>query len=331
MIFKTPWLLIFIPVALGLMMGIRIRQKPLAVRLPSRRLAEGLPRTWRTYAGHVLVLLKGLGVTLLIVALAGPRGFLEETRLLTEGIDIVLSVDVSLSMMAMDFNLQGKPATRLEAVKNVIQEFIKGRLHDRIGMVAYAAKAYTVSPLTLDHAWLLSQIDRIDYGLIEDGTAVGYGLTTAVARLRDSKAKSKVVILLTDGVNNVDKPDPLTAAKAAQALGVKVYTIGAGSDGIVPIKVKDQYGRVFYERGEVELDEETLKSIADITGARYFEAADTQALKQVYAAIDTLEKTEFEEFAYKEYKELFPFFVCVGLAVLLLELLLSHTFLMRIP
>jgi Ca-activated chloride channel family protein len=331
MIFKNPWLLFFIPLALGLMMAIRLHQKSRAVRLPSRRLVEGLPPTWRTYAAYILSVLKAGSVVLLITALAGPRAFLEETHFRTEGIDIVLAVDISASMMAMDFQLQGKPTTRLEAVKNAIQEFVTQRTDDRICMVAYAAKAYTVSPLTLDHAWLHQQIDRIEYGLIEDGTAVGYGITAAMARLRNSEAKSKVVILLTDGVNNVPRPDPITAAKAANALGVKIYTIGAGSDGVVPIKVKDQYGRVFYQRAMVELDEQMLQNIADITGGRYFEAADTRALKEVYAQIDTLEKTEFEEFSYKEYKELFPFFVWSGLGALLLELILSHTILIRIP
>jgi Ca-activated chloride channel family protein len=249
----------------------------------------------------------------------------------TEGIDIVLAVDVSGSMLAMDFKVNDKPVDRISVVKQVVKEFIAARPNDRIGMVAFAGRAYVASPLTLDHDWLECNLDRIKVGLIEDGTALGSGLGTAVNRLRNPKANSRVVVLLTDGVNNVWKVQPLDAAKAAKEFRVRVYTVGAGTQGVAPMPVMMGGRIVGYQPMQVEIDEALLTKIAEETGGRYFRATDTESLREIYRQIDKLEKREIEPVKYEDWRELFPWFLVPGIGCLLLVVALENTRLRRLP
>jgi Ca-activated chloride channel family protein len=295
--------------------------------------AQSLPSFWTTLGPATLLILRGVALVLLVIALARPQIGKSDSKVKTEGIDIVLAVDVSGSMQAMDFKLQGKETDRLTVVKHVVKEFINSRPNDRVGMVAFAGRAYVASPLTLDHDWLDRNLERIKVGLIEDGTAIGAGLGTAVNRLRDTKAKSKVIILLTDGVENVRKVPPLDAAKAAQQFGVRVYTIGAGTKGSAPMPVFDRASRrlLGYQQMLVEIDEELLKEVATMTGGQYFRATDTDSLRQIYEQIDKMEKREVETVRFEEWRELFPKFALPGLACLLVAVALENTRMRRIP
>jgi Ca-activated chloride channel family protein len=234
-------------------------------------------------------------------------------------------------MLAEDFKLGGQRQNRVEVVKSVVKDFIMGRSNDRIAIVAFAARAYMVCPLTLDYGWLLDNLERVKTGLVEDGTAIGAGIATSLNRLKDTKGKSKVIILLTDGRNNTGKISPLTAAEAARALKIKIYTIGAGSKGPVPYPVKDFFGNTVYQPVEIDIDEDTLIKIADITGGKYFRATDTESLRKIYKEIDSLEKTVIEEKGYLEYNELFNIFLILSLVFLLLDIILSNTILRKIP
>jgi Ca-activated chloride channel family protein len=220
---------------------------------------------------------------------------------------------------------------RIDIVKDAVRDFIKARSNDRIGLVTFAARAYTVCPLTLDYNWLLGNIDRIRAGMIEDGTAIGSGIASSLNRLKDTKAKSKVIVLLTDGRNNAGKISPLIAAEAASALKVKIYTIGAGSKGLVPYPVKDMFGRTVYQPVEADVDEATLTKIAEITGGKFFRATDAQSLKNIYKEIDQLEKSPIEYKGYLEYNEVFRSFRIPGLVFLLLEIVLTHTYFRKVP
>jgi len=205
------------------------------------------------------------------------------------------------------------------------------RQSDRIGMVAFAARAYTVCPLTLDYPWLISNLERVEIGAIEDGTAVGSAISSSLNRLKDTEAKAKVIVLLTDGVNNAGKISPLTAAEAAKALGVKIYTIGAGTKGLAPYPVRGLFGQKGYRNIKVEIDEKTLKKIARMSGGKYFRATDAKSLKNIYREIDALEKTPIEETGFQQYKELFSRLVVSALSLLMLEIFLSNTVLRRLP
>jgi Ca-activated chloride channel family protein len=293
--------------------------------------AQGARSVWARVGPPVLLGLRGLAVVALIGALARPQLGRSESRVKTEGIDIVLAVDVSGSMQALDFQLDGQPADRLTVVKNVVQDFVRTRGNDRIGMVAFARRAYVASPLTLDHDWLELNLGRIKIGLIEDGTALGAGLGTAVNRLRDSTAQSRVVVLLTDGVNNVHQVPPLEAAAAAKEFGVRVYTIGAGTKGLAPMPVYRGGQLAGYRNVPVEIDEELLREIAKRTGGQYYRATDTESLREIYRQIDQLEKRAIETVKYEEWRELFHWWLWPGLGCLLVAVLLEHTRLRRLP
>lgn len=331
MIFKDPWILLLVPPVLGLVILLKKRQKPTTLRFSSTHIVAPLKATWKIRMRPALYLLRLAALVLFFVALAGPRSVLEETLHETEGIDIVLAVDASGSMAAEDFVMDGQRYNRLAIVKKVVQEFVKERTNDRLGLVAFARFAYTVSPLTTDHSWLLTNLERVDLGLIEDGTAVGSAIASSVARLRNSDAKSRVVILLTDGVNNAGKTDPLEAARVAGAFGIKIYTIGAGTKGYVPFPARDLWGRKVYQKVLIELDENMLRQIAATTGGKYFRATDTESLRDIYKEIDALEKTKIEEHGYKEYKELFGWFLAAALAALCSEVVLAGTVFLSIP
>jgi Ca-activated chloride channel homolog len=302
-----------------------------AFKFSSGELVGKLKGSFKLKLSQNLIYLRLLAVALLIFALARPLTPVADSKIHSEGIDIVLAIDCSTSMLAEDFRLGGQRQNRVEVVKNVVKDFIMGRKNDRIAIVAFASRAYTVCPLTLDYGWLLDNLERVKTGLVEDGTALGSGIATSLNRLKDAKAKSKVVILLTDGRNNTGKISPLTAAEAAKALKIKVYTIGAGSKGPVPYPVKDFFGNTVYQPIQIDIDEDTLMKIADMTGAKYFRATDTESLRKIYKEIDAFEKTDIEEKGYLEYNELFSVFLILALVLLLSDIILSNTILRKIP
>lgn len=305
--------------------------RPVAIRMPSTDDAVQVGAKPRSKVGGFMTSLLLLALALLIIALARPRHGKGSTDIESSGIDIVLTLDVSGSMEALDFKLEGKPANRLEVVKNVVGKFIGQRPNDRLGMVAFAGRPYLVSPLTMDHEFLAKRLSDVKMGQVEDGTAIGSAIASAVGHLRDSNAKSRIIILLTDGVNNAGAVNPLTAAEAAKALGIKVYTIGAGTRGEAPFPVRDAFGRTRLQTMKVEIDEEMLKQIAESTGGQSFRATDTDSLEKIYESINQLEKTTRKLKKYQQYDELFLWFLAPGLALLLLEMLLGQTRFRRLP
>jgi Ca-activated chloride channel family protein len=289
----------------------------------SVKLVEGLTNARRSRAGAILATLRWLILAALIVALAQPRLANSHTEVKASGVDIVCALDLSGSMNTPDYIVNRRQVSRIDMAKPVLKEFIEGRPNDRIGLVVFAARAFIAMPLTLDHDYLLENVDRLGIGTINsDATAIGDGITTALNRLRDLKSKSKIIVLMTDGGNNSGKIDPITATHAAQALGVKIYTIGLGNREIV-----QQMG---LPPGYLP-DEETLQQIADITGGKYYRADNAEKFQQIYAEIDRLEKTEATINKYTDFKELFPQLVAGGLALLLLEIALGQTVLRRLP
>jgi Ca-activated chloride channel family protein len=269
--------------------------------------------------------------TLIILGLARPQYGQGRAEVQASGVDLMLAVDVSGSMEALDFTINGQPESRVEVVKSVVAKFIEDRPDDRVGLIAFAGAPYLVSPLTLDHEWLRQNLDRVRVGLVEDSTAIGSALATCVNRLRDQPSKSKVVVLLTDGQNNAGKISPQTAAEAARAMGVKVYTIGAGAKGEAPMPVKDQFGNRQIVMAKVDVDEAALQKIADETGGKFFRATDTDSLKNIYAEIDRMEKTTHQVKKFARYHELFAFAVVPGLMLLGLSLGLEQTRFRRLP
>ena len=263
---------------------------------------------------------------LLVIVIARPRSAFKEQEVHTEGIDIILALDISSSMLAEDFH----PKNRIVAAKEVAKEFIDGRTSDRIGLVVFAGESYTQCPLTLDYELLKEFMDRVDVGAIEDGTAIGMAVANSLNRLRESAAKSKVIILLTDGQNNRGEIDPLTAAQAATPLQVKIYTIGVGSEGTAPYPVQTPYG-IRYQQMEVKIDEELLQEVADITGGKYFRALDENKLRDIYGIIDEMETTEIEVKEYRSYAELFLPYALAALLLLVLEIVLINTRLRKAP
>lgn len=331
MIIQNPAFFLLIPVAAGIVYYSLRKNKSPGIRFSSERfLTIGRP-TFKTLFGRYIWVLRLLVFVLSALALARFRVPMEESKIQTEGIDIILALDISSSMLAEDFTLHGKRANRLEAVKDVVENFIRVRKNDRIGIVAFAGRAYTASPLTLDYGWCLENIRRLKIGMIEDGTAIGSGLSVALKRLENTKAKSKIVILLTDGMNNAGKISPPLAAEAAKALRVKVYTIGAGTKGMAPYPMKDFFGNTIYQSVKIDIDEEGLTNIASRTEGKYFRATDTRSLREIYSEIDRMEKSPIEEKGYMEYRELFPVFAGIAMVLLLLEVLLRNTILRRIP
>ena len=277
---------------------------------------------------HVPTSLRMLGLLLLVIAFARPQTWFHEEEVLTEGIDILIVLDVSGSMRTEDF----RPKNRLVVAKDVVSQFVRGRRNDVIGLVAFAANAYTRCPLTLDYEVLLEQLGRTDFATRdEDGTAIGLGLATGVARLEKAIGKSKVIVLLTDGRNNRGQIDPLSGARLAQALGIKVHTIGVGTEGEAPYPVDDPILGRRYINVQADIDEETLQQIATATGGRYFRATDAQGLQQIFSTIDRMERTEIKVRGYTRHTEQFAWFLYPGALMILLELALSGTILRTIP
>jgi Ca-activated chloride channel family protein len=308
------------------------RGSPPAFLYSSVKLVEGLTIVRRSRAGAFLAAMRWLVLTLFIVALAQPRLTKSQTTVKASGVDIVVALDMSGSMISEDFVVRGERVNRFNMARAVLKGFIDKRPNDRIGLVLFASQAYIATPLTLDHDFLQENLDRLEIGAIsENSTAIGDGLGTAVNRLRDLKSKSKIVILMTDGQNNSGKLDPLLAAEAAAAVKVKVYTVGIGERGQAPMPARDMFGRKVYQMVAVDVDEDTLQKIADRTGGKYYRADNAEKFRQIYAEIDKLEKTEAVINKYTEFKELFPWLAAGGLAVLLIELVLGQTVLRRLP
>lgn len=283
--------------------------------------------SWRGRLQVVLPMLRFFAFAALIMALARPQEALQEEKVKGEGIDIVLSMDLSSSMLAMDF----KP-NRLEVSKRVASEFVDKRTFDRIGVVVFAGEAFTQCPLTTDHRIVKEFLSRLECGRLEDGTAIGMGLATAVNRLKDTKAKSKVIILLTDGVNNTGYQSPQLAAKIAKEFNIKIYTIGIGASGEAHTPVSRRSdGTYIFGLARVEMDEPLMREIAQLTGGQYYRATTEQELEQIYAQIDQLEKSEIEITSYKRYGELFRWFVLCAVVLVFMEFLLRYTVLRTIP
>lgn len=305
----------------------RTRQGGASVVVSTTETVRRAPRTFRYYLRHIPFVLRCAALSLIVVAIARPQSAEHYTNTTTEGIDIVLAVDVSTSMLAKDFI-----PDRLSVAKEVASEFISDRTGDRIGIVVFAGESFTQSPLTTDQSSLQTMLGRITSGVIEDGTAIGNGLATSINRLRESDSKSKVVILLTDGVNNRGEISPLTAAKIAKDMGIKVYTIGIGKHGTAPYPVFDERGReVDVVNMKVEIDEKMLKNIASQTGGEYFRATDKKTLEAIYEQINTLEKSRVEVENRTTLHEEYLVFVLWALAALLLEFIINRVVLKRIP
>lgn len=326
--FAHPWaflLLLLAPLVVLWLKWQRTRRYP-NLRMPTLAGVEKIV-TWRTRLRTFLPWLRGLALLCLVIALARPQLTLQEESIKAEGIDIVLAMDLSSSMLAQDFR-----PSRLEANKRVAIDFVNKRPYDRISIVAFAGEAFTQCPLTTDHDVVRTFVGALACGALEDGTAIGQGLATAINRVKESEATSKVIILLTDGVNNAGYLPPDMAADIAKEFAIKVYTIGVGSEGeaLTPVS-KDRFGRYRYDVARVEIDEQLLQEIARKTDGQYFRATNQEELQNIYDLIDQLEKTEIETTVVKRYQEQFRYFAVAAALLLLLEIVLRYTVLRAIP
>lgn len=322
------WLLALLPL-LALLRG---RRGPVAaVKFSNAGIARQVARETKSRAGQWMAALPLLALALITTALARPQFGRNGSPVEASGIDMILALDCSGSMQALDFKLNNERTNRLDIVKSVVSKFIDARPNDRLGMVGFAGAPYMVSPLTLDHDWLQQNLDRVKIGSVEDGTAIGSALASSVNHLRDQPGKSKVVILLTDGQNNAGKVLPETAAQAAKALGVKVYTIGVGVRGEAPMPVTDPFGNRRLAMMKVDVDEDTLKKVAEETGGSFFRATDTESLEKIYAEIDRMEKTTHELKKFESQSELFPWAAIPALALIGLSIGLNQTRFRRLP
>ncbi len=329
MIFHDPWWLLLLLAVPGVIWHYFRHTAAGTIKYSDIHTLKRIRPSFSLYLRHGLLVLRCLAIIAIAVALARPQKGKEDTRITTEGIDIVLTIDTSGSMVAEDL---ARNKNRLDVVLDVIKEFVKKRQDDRIGLVVYGEEAYTQCPMTLDYGTLLQFIDRCKIGMAgENATAIGDALATSFLRLKDSKAKSKMIILLTDGVNNAGKLPPETAAEMAKSLGIKVYTIGAGTDGMAPVPAYDMFGNRVLQPMRVEIDTNLLTFISNVTSGKFFRATDKSSLENIYSDIDKMEKTKQEVFKYMEWKELFTAFACAGGAFLLLELLLANTRFRTLP
>jgi Ca-activated chloride channel homolog len=339
MTFAHKWVLAFLLLLPALAWLKGKRGSPPAFLYSSVQLVRAVLNVSRSRSGGFLAALRWLALGIFIVALAQPQFTNNQTQIKSSGIDIAVAVDLSGSMASLDFEVGGQRVSRIEMAKSVLKKFIEKRPGDNIGLIAFATDAFIVTPLTLDHDYVLRNLDRFtidpfdpNNDLIDASrTAIGSGLSTAINRLRDQKAKSKIVILMTDGQNNSGKLAPLVVAEAAKSLGVKVYTIGVGMRGNAPMPQLDMFGRRIAKPEPVDIDEDTLTKIADMTGGKYYRADNAERFQEIYAEIDKLEKSEIETKKYTEYKELFAWCILAGLTVLLTEQVLKHTIMRRLP
>ena len=309
------------------------RGQPAAFVYSSTQLLRGVQEISKSNAGGFLAALRWLSLVLFIIALSQPRlTKFDTTKATASGVDIVVAFDLSGSMAAEDFEIKGERVNRVKMAKTVLERFVAKRPSDRIGLVAFGTQAYIASPITLDHDFLLKNLERMDLNTINgDQTAIGSALSTAVNRLRELKSKSKIVILMTDGQNNAGKVDPLTAAEAAKALGVKCYTIGVGTRGQAPMPATDMFGRRGYQMVAVDIDENTLTKISDMTGGKYYRADNAENFEAIYSDIDKLEKTEADVKKFAQHTELFAWLIALGIVMLTAEIVLGQTVLRRLP
>ncbi|MCF6169868.1 MAG: VWA domain-containing protein [Bacteroidales bacterium] len=319
------WLLLVIPLLIA-WYWFRNKNSHPDVLFSGLRVFSDMPKSPKTWLVHALFVLRIIALALLIVALARPQSTSSKQNIHIEGVDIVMALDVSGSMLARDF----KP-DRLEAAKEVAKEFIAKRPNDRVCLVIFSGEAFTQVPLTTDHQMIYDLFREVKSGMIEDGTAIGDGLATAVSRLKDSDAISKVIILLTDGVNNSGSLDPLSAAEMAKMFGIRVYTIGVGSKGYAPYPVQDQFGRISLQQMEVQIDEELLQQIAALTGGQYFRATDNEGLREVYDQIDKLEKSKIDITEFRKKHEMFLAFALWALAIFIVEIMLRYLYFKLLP
>ncbi|MBC8344011.1 MAG: VWA domain-containing protein [Bacteroidetes bacterium] len=325
--FEDPWFfwfLLIIPLIVGWYIW-KYKNRIPEHTISSITSIKGIKRPWKARFRHALFSFRILAIALIIIALARPQKSFDNKKVTTEGIDIVIALDISSSMLAMDF----KP-DRLEASKSISQDFVKGRANDRIGLVVFAAESFTQCPITTDHKVLTNLISEIKSGIIEDGTAIGLGLSTAIDRLKDSGGKSKVVILLTDGENNTGFINPMTAVEIAQTFGVRIYTIGVGTIGTAPYPVQTPFG-MSYQDMEVRIDEDLLQDIASLTNGAYFRATSNNKLKEIYEEINKMEKNKIEVEAYQRFSDKYLIFALIASVLLFLELFLRNSLLKSFP
>ena len=331
--FAQPWwlLLLALPAVLAFRRG-RIGGAP-AVVYSSTDILQKLGRPRSERAGSFSNALLAAALAAGICALARPQLSNAFTQVEASGIDIMLALDVSGSMLTEDFTINGKRASRVDAIKEITRRFIDARPNDRIGMLAFAGRPYLVSPPTLDHAWLIQNLERVNIGQVEDGTAIGSALISAANRLKNRQAKSRVVVLMSDGDNNAGRVNPDTAAEAVRALNLKIYTIGVGTEGIAPVPVgrNDLTGEYVYEDRQVDYDETTLRNVAKIADGHYFRADSSSALEGIFATIDKLEKTTVQISKYREYRDFFSWLTAVSVGCLGCHLVLSQTLWRRLP
>ncbi len=327
MVFANPLYLLLLLLLLPAIAWYIFKQKTAqaSLQVSSTEAFKQMPTSYKAYMRHVRFLLRIVTLALLIVVLARPQSTDNWQKSSTEGIDIILSLDISTSMLARDF----KP-DRINAAKDVAAQFIVGRPNDNIGLVIFAGESFTMCPMTTDHAALLNLMKDVEPGMIADMTAIGSGIATAVNRMKDNDTKSKVIILLTDGTNNAGDISPITAAEIAQTFGIRVYTIGVGTNGTAPYPVQTPYG-VRYQDVKVEIDEATLKQIATTTGGNYFRATDKENLVKIFEEIDQLEKTKIQVKEFSSKEEEYRIWALLALLALCLEFVLRHTLLRNIP
>jgi Ca-activated chloride channel family protein len=329
--FTHPWVLALL-LLLPLLAYLRgHRGKAAAIEYSGLSLLGTLARGRKVQPGGWLSALRYLALFCFLLALARPQKVDSSTQVQESGIDMMLAIDLSPSMEALDYHKDGREISRVEVVRETVGSFIQGRPNDRIGMVVFAGEAYLMSPLTLDHAWLLQNVDRLQVGLAGDATAIGSALATCANRLRDQPGKSKIIVLLTDGANNAGKITPFAAAEAAHALGIKIYTIGAGSSDVAKFPLRDGFGRIHYTTIPVDIDNDALQKIADIGGGKFFRAADYDTLKRVYQEINALETSKAAIKHFHHVKEYFAWALYPGLLFLGLEIVLAHTRWRRVP
>ncbi|GJQ24776.1 aerotolerance regulator BatA [Candidatus Brocadia sapporoensis] len=331
MIFRDPLFLVFLLVIPPLIYVYFRSRGTNQVVFPSLEALKKIKPSFAQRYRHILIILRSTAIVLFVIALARPQYGNKQTKVTTEGIDIVLAVDVSGSMLAEDFEIAGRRYNRLHVVKQVVKDFIMKRTNDRIGLVVFAGRPYTQCPMTLDYGMLLQLLDKVEIGMVEDGTAIGSALGSSIERLKNTKAKSKVIILLTDGRNNSGEIDPFTAAEIARTFGIKIYAIGAGTKGLAPFPAFDIFGNKVMKQVKVDIDDDALREIARITDGNYYRATDTESLKEIYGQIDKLEKTESDVTQYTEYNELFHYFLLSAFGLLFVELGLAKTKLRKIP
>ncbi|HQU30881.1 MAG: VWA domain-containing protein [Planctomycetia bacterium] len=331
MIFRDPLFLVFLVVIPPLIYVYFRSRGTNQVVFPSLEALKKIKPSFAQRYRHILIILRSTAIVLFVIALARPQYGNKQTKVTTEGIDIVLAVDVSGSMLAEDFEIGGRRYNRLHVVKQVVKDFIMKRTNDRIGLVVFAGRPYTQCPMTLDYGMLLQLLDKVEIGMVEDGTAIGSALGSSIERLKNTKAKSKVIILLTDGRNNSGEIDPFTAAEIARTFGIKIYVIGAGTKGLAPFPAFDIFGNKVMKQVKVDIDDDALREIARITDGNYYRATDTESLKEIYGQIDKLEKTESDVTQYTEYNELFHYFLLSAFGLLFVELGLAKTKLRKIP